>query len=164
VICKSVLIWPFECDASLVNLIFFILLSSGFVNTVFVGDPDKSSKCASCAVSEDGFADPFSVRSIKCESIFAFRKKMSEETKTRLVIQRMVLENFKSYANSIEIGPFHKVLIHTYIITTLNTLLHCSRLLQLLVRMEVGKAMSSMPFSLYSVSRPKRCGRRNFPV
>lgn len=30
-------------------------------------------------------------------------------TKTRLVIQKMVLENFKSYANAIEIGPFHRV-------------------------------------------------------
>jgi structural maintenance of chromosome 4 len=28
---------------------------------------------------------------------------------TRLMIKQMVLENFKSYAGRVEIGPFHKV-------------------------------------------------------
>ena len=28
--------------------------------------------------------------------------------KPRLIMKRMVLENFKSYANRIEVGPFHK--------------------------------------------------------
>lgn len=27
----------------------------------------------------------------------------------RLIIKKMVLENFKSYAGTVEIGPFHKV-------------------------------------------------------
>lgn len=32
----------------------------------------------------------------------------------RLIMTRMILENFKSYAGRIEIGPFHKVLFSDY--------------------------------------------------
>lgn len=34
----------------------------------------------------------------------------------RLIIKKMMLENFKSYAGEVEIGPFHKVhiWIHMY--------------------------------------------------
>ena len=33
----------------------------------------------------------------------------TEEGTPRLVIHKMVLNNFKSYAGRVEIGPFHKV-------------------------------------------------------
>lgn len=32
----------------------------------------------------------------------------------RLIIKKMVLENFKSYAGQVEIGPFHKVLLDAH--------------------------------------------------
>jgi hypothetical protein len=34
---------------------------------------------------------------------------LEDEKLRRFVIRRMVLENFKSYAGRVEIGPFHKV-------------------------------------------------------
>lgn len=37
------------------------------------------------------------------------RERQQEPTSTRLMIKQMVLENFKSYAGRVEIGPFHKV-------------------------------------------------------
>jgi structural maintenance of chromosome 4 len=38
----------------------------------------------------------------------------SEDRKPRLIIQKLVLENFKSYAGVIEIGPFEKVLFTSF--------------------------------------------------
>ena len=32
-----------------------------------------------------------------------------DEKRPRLAIKKMVLENFKSYAGRVEVGPFHKV-------------------------------------------------------
>jgi hypothetical protein len=34
---------------------------------------------------------------------------VSQQGKPRLFIERLVLENFKSYAGRQEVGPFHKV-------------------------------------------------------
>lgn len=38
---------------------------------------------------------------------------MDTEAVPRLMIEKLVLENFKSYANEITIGPFHKVVLNT---------------------------------------------------
>ena len=73
----------------------------------------------------------------------------------RLVMSKMVLFNFKSYAGTIEIGPFHKV--HTFI-----TLKNTSLFLQLSDPMEVVKVMLLMHCYLYLASRRKKCVKENF--
>lgn len=54
---------------------------------------------------------------------FFERAAASQEKRPRLVISKMVLHNFKSYAGTVEIGPFHKVLHSCCIVGHISTLL-----------------------------------------
>lgn len=56
-------------------------------------------------VSTDVDADPFSQTPISAVSVAPLPRKRTR----RLMIERVVLENFKSYGQKRVIGPFHKV-------------------------------------------------------
>ena len=63
----------------------------------------------------------------------------------RLIISKIIQNNFKSYAGTVEIGPFHKVLI-----------LYCSPSRPSSVRTGRANPMSLTRYCLFLVSRPRK--------
>lgn len=88
-----------------------------------------------------------------------------EEIKPRMVMTRMVLNNFKSYAGRQDIGPFHKVR-HQY-----HEIYHVqatdsdifSHLVQLLDPTDPENRMSSTPFCSFSDTELTKCAKANWP-
>jgi structural maintenance of chromosome 4 len=78
--------------------------------------------------------------------------------KSRLVIHKMALVNFKSYAGRQEIGPFHKVInIRQFPTSKIDhSFDFCSRSLLSLVPMGQGNPIPLMLFYSYSVTAPRR--------
>ena len=77
--------------------------------------------------------------------------------KSRLVIHKMVLVNFKSYAGRQEIGPFHKVInIRQPPAIKVDLFDAHSRSLPLWVPMDRGNPIPSMLSYLYSDTAPRR--------
>lgn len=72
---------------------------------------------------------------------------LGNQEPARLVIHKMVLKHFKSYGGTVEIGPFHTVIIYFIMF---------SLLLQLLVQMEVGSQMLLMHCYLYLDLKQKK--------
>jgi structural maintenance of chromosome 4 len=78
----------------------------------------------------------------------------------RLVIHKLALVNFKSYAGRQEIGPFHKV---GRFRVALPRLIICSLSRQLLVPMVLVNQILSMHYFLCLVTALVRCDKENFP-
>jgi structural maintenance of chromosome 4 len=82
--------------------------------------------------------------------------------KSRLVIHKMALINFKSYAGRQEIGPFHKV--HRSMQPRESNAYICpSPSLLLWDQMAPENLIQSTPCSLCSVTERRRCGKENCP-
>lgn len=80
-------------------------------------------------------------------------------TTPRLVISRMVLENFKSYAGAQHVGPFHKVCGLAHLLKWRKDLTRyfvCSLSLLLSVPMGAASLMSLTPCYLCLGSEPNR--------
>ena len=84
----------------------------------------------------------------------------SQGPKPRLVIHKLVLVNFKSYAGRQEIGPFHKV--GCFHVAT-PELIFGSPSLQLSGPMVPESQILSMPYSSCLGTAPVRCDKENFP-
>lgn len=87
---------------------------------------------------------------------------IEEGPKKRLVIHKIVLVDFKSYAGRQEIGPFHKVSVtHCQLVVLLKSpSIHlCSPFRPLLDRMVAANPILSMPCYSCSGSKPRRCGK-----
>lgn len=94
--------------------------------------------------------------------IFSPVKPKQEEDKgpkPRLVIHKIVLVNFKSYAGRQEIGPFHKVCPILIGILFMLLIVALSHSPQSLGRMAPGNPILSTHYSLYSDIGPPRCAR-----
>lgn len=78
----------------------------------------------------------------------------------RLVIHKLVLVNFKSYAGRQEIGPFHKVGCFYVMLLRLIT---CSLFLQSSGPMVLASRILSMHCFLCLVTVPVRCDKENSP-
>ena len=78
----------------------------------------------------------------------------------RLVIHKLVLVDFKSYAGRQEIGPFHKVGCCRSIV---SSLISGSLSPQLSGQMALGSRIPSMPCSSCSDTVLPRCDKENFP-
>ena len=89
-------------------------------------------------------------------------KTMPEEPsgpKARLVIHKMVLVNFKSYAGRQEIGPFHKVSFRSIIVSGINY--SSSHFLPLLALMDQANLTPSTRYFLSLVIAPRKCAKPN---
>jgi structural maintenance of chromosome 4 len=87
----------------------------------------------------------------------------SEELKgpgPRLVIHKLVLVNFKSYAGCQEIGPFHKVSCFPL---EISKLIPCSLSLRSSDLMVLASRIPSMRYSLCSATVPAKCDKENCP-
>ena len=76
----------------------------------------------------------------------------------RLVIHKLVLVNFKSYAGCQEIGPFHKVSCPRVVT---SKLIRCSLSLRLSDPMVLASQIPSMLYFLCSGTVPARCDKEN---
>jgi hypothetical protein len=90
----------------------------------------------------------------------SFSQSMPEEPagpKSRLVIHKMVLINFKSYAGRQEIGPFHKVInVRQSPVIKVDLFDAHSRSLPLWVPMDQENPIPSMLSYLYSDTAPRK--------
>ena len=82
---------------------------------------------------------------------------------SRLVIHKLVLVNFKSYAGCQEIGPFHKVSCFHCFHLVRSKLIPCSLSLRSSGLMVLASQIPLMRYSLCSGTVPARCDRENFP-
>ena len=78
----------------------------------------------------------------------------------RLVIHKLVLVNFKSYAGCQEIGPFHKVSCFRLVI---SKLIPCSLSLRSSDLMVLASRILSTRYSLCSDTVPAKCDKENCP-
>jgi structural maintenance of chromosome 4 len=78
--------------------------------------------------------------------------------RSRLVIHKLVLVNFKSYAGCQEIGPFHKV---SYFRVVTFKLIRCSLSLRSSDLMVLASRILSMHYFLCSGTVPARCDKEN---
>lgn len=83
--------------------------------------------------------------------------------KSRLVIHKMALINFKSYAGRQVIGPFHKVSANAFSHMNICSNIFRSHFLQLSVQMARGNQTPSTLCYLFLVTAHRRCVRESFP-
>lgn len=86
-----------------------------------------------------------------------------EEPQPRLIMTKMVLMNFKSYAGRVEVGPFHEVRSpHGPQNARLNPVYFISRLPRSLDRMDQESRTSSMRSSLFLDGEQRSFGMRKW--